>query len=210
MPLLADEAYADLRFDGLVERPLIADAADRTFHVGTFSKTVCPGFRIGWLVAPPERREDVLRLKAGADLQANSLSQTILAAMVHEWDYDAHLARARRVYARRADALVSAVRRFLPSFRLTQPEGGFSIFVEADDSGDDTELLRTAVAHGTAFDPGRLFRAEPDDAPLAFRLCHSSVRVNIIGEAVRRLAGAWADYCRQKGAKAGARRSATA
>jgi len=125
--------------------------------------------------------------------------------MVGGWDYDAHLARARRVYGRRADALLTAVRRWLPSsFHVVEPEGGFSIYVETDAEGDDARLLRVAARHGTSFDPGRLFRARPG-APLAFRLCHSSIRPKSIDEAVRRLARAFQVFR----ADANARRYAT-
>jgi 2-aminoadipate transaminase len=190
LPIIADEAYTELRFDGVVERPLLNDAPDRTFHVGTFSKTLCPGFRIGWLIPPRARRADVLRLKAGADLQANSLSQSILSEMVRRWDYDAHLIHARRVYARRADALLTAIRRWMPaSFDVVEPEGGFSIFVQTEYEGDDARLLEVAAQYGTSFDPGRLFRASPG-TPLSFRLCHSSIRPKAISEAVERLARA--------------------
>jgi 2-aminoadipate transaminase len=192
VPIIADEAYAELRFDGVVLPPLLIEAPDRTFHVGTFSKTLCPGFRIGWLIPPQARRADLLRLKAGADLQANSLSQSILSEMVRRWDYDAHLARARRVYARRAEALLDAIRHSLPSsFDIIEPEGGFSIFVQTDIEGDDARLLELAAQYGTSFDPGRLFRAMPADAPLSLRLCHSSIRPKAIGAAVERLARAF-------------------
>jgi 2-aminoadipate transaminase len=210
MPVIADEAYAELRFDGVVETPLVAARPERTFHVGTFSKTVCPGFRIGWLVAPRAYRDDLLRLKSGADLQANSLSQTLLAEMVRDWDYDAHLVRARAVYSRRADALVRAVRRWLPSFDVTEPEGGFSVFVEADAAGDEARLLRTAVNHGTAFDPGQLFRAEPAPSRLSFRLCHSSTRLRAIDEAISRLATAWNEFRRGASDSESAWRTASA
>jgi 2-aminoadipate transaminase len=201
-PIIADEAYAELRFDGVIEAPLLVEAPDRTFHVGTFSKTLCPGFRIGWLIPPRARRADVVRLKAGADLQANSLSQSILSEMVRQWDYDAHLARARRVYARRADALLAAIRRWLPSgFDVAEPEGGFSIFLQADMEGDDARLLELAAQHGTAFDPGRLFRAEPAGAPLSFRLCHSSIRPKAIAAAVERLARAFQAFGRDTSAR---------
>ena len=191
VPIISDEAYAELRFDGVVPRPLAVEAPDRVFHVGTFSKTVCPGLRIGWLVPPREHRADVVRLKASADLQANSFSQSILTEMVKDWDYDAHLARSRRVYQRRADILLSAIHRWLPrAFEVTPPEGGFSVFVETDVTGDDARFLELAAAHGTAFDPGGLFRPEPTDR-LSFRLCHSSLRPSAIPEAVRRLSRAF-------------------
>jgi 2-aminoadipate transaminase len=202
VPIIADEAYAELRFDGVVAPPLLTEAPDRTFHVGTFSKTLCPGFRIGWLIAPRARRADVVRLKAGADLQANSLGQSLLSEMVRQWDYDAHLARARRVYARRADALLTAVRHWLPSgFDVVEPEGGFSVFVQTDVEGDDARLLELAAQYGTSFDPGRIFRATPTGAPLSFRLCHSSIRPKAIAEAVERLSRAFQAFRRDTGAR---------
>ena len=70
MPLIVDEAYAELRYDGMPERPLLADAPDRVFHVGTLSKTLCPGLRVGWLVAPPGFRNALVEAKLDADLQA--------------------------------------------------------------------------------------------------------------------------------------------
>jgi 2-aminoadipate transaminase len=197
IPIIADEAYTDLRFDGRDARLLLGEAPDRTFHVGTFSKTLCPGFRIGWLVPPREYRDEILTLKSAADLQANSLGQAILTEMIKTWDYDAHLTRARRLYGRRAAALCGAVRHFLPAFRTSEPEGGFSIFVETDRDGDDASFLEVAIAHGVAFDPGRSFRVAPGGAAISLRLCHSNLRISAIEEAVRRLAAAWKAYLRK-------------
>jgi 2-aminoadipate transaminase len=194
LPILADEAYSELRFDGRAAPLLLARAGERTFHIGTFSKTLCPGFRIGWLVPPRAYREKVLRLKADADLQANSLSQSILSETLRTWDYDAHLARARNEYARRAERLLRALRRHLPAFRVQPAEGGFSLFLEADRAGDDTRFLAAAIEEGVSFDPGRSFRAHDTGAPLTLRLCHSNLRVGVIDEAVRRLARAWAAF----------------
>lgn len=191
LPLIADEAYAELRFDGQPAPLLLRRATDRVFHIGTFSKTVCPGLRIGWLVPPPPLRERVLQLKADADLQANSLSQAILARTLETWDYDAHLTRVRAEYARRAERLFSSVRRQLPFLRVEAAEGGFSLFAQSDHPGDDAALLALAVEEGVSFDPGRRFRYDDAAAPLAFRLCYSNLRLGRIDEAVRRFARAW-------------------
>ena len=67
--IVADEAYAELRFDGQVPRPLAADAPDRVWHVGTISKTLCPGLRIGWVVPPARFRHAMLARKQAADLR---------------------------------------------------------------------------------------------------------------------------------------------
>lgn len=193
--VLEDDAYAELRFDGQLRRPLAADARDRVFHIGTFSKTLCPGLRIGWLVGPPRLRARALRQKRDHDLQASTLSQAVLADWLAGNDYDAHLTRLRRAYLRRAEQLAHALRRWLPELRFSFPEGGFSIYCEAEQRGDDTRLLELALARGVSFDPGQLFRVERD-APLALRLCYSLADEGLLDEGVRRLARAWADYRR--------------
>jgi 2-aminoadipate transaminase len=190
VPVIADEAYAELRFDGRLDRPLLADARDRVFHVGTLSKTLCPGLRVGWLVPPRAFAEAALETKHASDLQAGSLAQAVVARFLDEDDFDARLARARRFYATRADALVDAIRRELPWARFEEPEGGFSVLVDTDLDGDDAALLARAIAHGTSFDPGRLFRASSASSPIAMRLCFSGNPAPAIVEGVRRLARA--------------------
>jgi 2-aminoadipate transaminase len=195
--LVEDDAYCDLRFDGPAGRPLCADARDRVFHVGTFSKSLCPGLRVGWLVAPPRLRARALRRKRDRDLQAPTLTQALLAGWLASHDFDAHLSRLRRFYRRRAERLAEAMARELPSFRFTFPVGGFSFFCEADATGDDARFLEIALEHGVAFDPGQLFRVDGRARrPLALRLCFSLVAERDLDEGVRRLARAWAAFHR--------------
>lgn len=196
VPIVADEAYAELRFDGFLERPLLADARDRTWHVGTFSKTLCPGLRVGFLVPPRALRSDALRVKHASDLQAGSLAQAVLEEVLRDDDFDERLARARRFYAARADVLLSALRRRMPFLRVEEPIGGFSVFVEAERPGDELALLRRATEHGVSFDPGGLFRAHSSDAPLSMRLCFSAYGQRALCEAVERLARAFGDHAR--------------
>jgi 2-aminoadipate transaminase len=207
--LVEDDAYAELRFDGRVGRPLIADARDRVFHVGTFSKTLCPGLRIGWLIPPPRLRARALRQKRDRDLQAPTVTQAVLADWLASHDYDEHLRRLRRFYRRRAERLADSIRRHLPALRFEFPEGGFSIYCESDVPGDDAALLRLALEHGVSFDPGLLFR--PDNGkgehPLAFRLCFSLVEEEQLDEGVRRLRRAWAQWARSARLAAHAPRS---
>jgi 2-aminoadipate transaminase len=187
---LEDDAYAELRFDGLVPAPLCAAGRERVFHIGTFSKTLCPGLRVGWLVPPPRRMRRALRLKRDGDLQAGGLAQAVVERYLELTDWDARLARLRRMYARRATRLMEALERELPSWRFAEPLGGFSVWVEPDGEGSSTSLLAIAVGEGVGFDPGSSFRAAP--GPLALRLCYSAVDEAAIGEGVRRLARAWA------------------
>jgi 2-aminoadipate transaminase len=198
MPIVEDDAYADLRFDGQVSRPLLADDRARVWHVGSFSKTLCPGLRVGWLVPPRSWRVRATELKRATDLQASSLGQTVLEFFLERDDFDARLARARRFYRTRATRLERAVRRHLPRWRCASPEGGFALFVETDEPGDDLALLEVATRNGVSFDPGRMFRADDNPSPLAVRLCFSYARAADLDEGPRRLARAWDDYRRTR------------
>lgn len=197
LPLIVDEAYVDLRFDGRVARPLWADAPDRVWHVGSFSKIVGPGLRVGWLIPPRARRDEVLAHKRAADLQTGSFAQAVLARWLAVADYDGLVERARNLYQARAERLVASLRRHLPGWRAVAPQGGLSLWVETDLGGDDVDLLEAAVAHGVAVDPGGMFRAAPvADAPTALRLSFSHAPCGQLDEAVRRLARAALAYRR--------------
>ena len=208
LPIIADEGYAELRFDGFVDRPLLADARDRVWHVGTLSKTLCPGFRVGWLVPPRRERARAIRLKHDRDLQAGSLSQQIVCAFLQRDDFEARLARARVFYRRRAEQLLRALRRHFGSWRWREPAGGFSVFVETNLEGDDRELLAIAVEHGVSFDPGRIFRPSEEPNPIAMRLCFSAAPPATLAEGIGRLERAVRAY-RARRKRAHAPRSAS-
>ncbi len=199
--IIEDDAYAELRFDGPPPPPLLAEAPDRVLHVGTLSKTLSPGLRIGWLVVPPRLRERALELKQGSDLQASSLGQAIAETYLlgdgkdlPGVDWDARLVRLRRFYRRRATLLGRALRAALPDWQFTAPEGGFAIWARAPDAAravDELAFLRAAVAAGVSFDPGSTFRPDRALRPLAIRLCFSAAPATAFEEGARRLARAW-------------------
>lgn len=185
--LVVDEAYAELRFDGRVPRPLIADAADRVWHVGTVSKTIAPGLRVGWLLPPARHYEAALALKHAADLQTAGITQAVLARVLSTLDYEALLEKARREYARRGECLLEALHRHVPGLAITPPEGGFSIWVETDREDDELELARAALDAGVTFDPGGAFRPAPSER-IALRVSYSCTPPHLLDEGARRLA----------------------
>ena len=189
--LLEDDAYAELRFDGRIPPSLLGRARDRVLHVGTLSKTLCPGLRVGWLVVPPRLREEARSVKHRTDLQGNTLAQSIVERYLAANDYEARLCELRRFYSTKADALASALRRHLPECLFEEPGGGFSLWATTGDPWDDVELLRIAMRHGTSFDPGRDFRRGGASRPLALRLAFSSIAPNAVDDAVQRLARAF-------------------
>jgi 2-aminoadipate transaminase len=188
--LIVDEAYAELRFDGTLPRLFLADAPDRVFHIGTISKTLAPGLRVGWLVPPEHAHAAALDIKHAVDLQTASISQAALARFLTAFDYDAHVQKARAAYARRASALGDALRHHIPALTFREPEGGFSIWIETDATGDEVRLLKCALAEGVMIDSGSEFRPAPDER-IAFRLSFSHVKPEQLDEGARRIARMW-------------------
>jgi 2-aminoadipate transaminase len=200
--VIEDDAYADLRFQGAAPAPLLASARTRVLYVGTFSKTLGPGLRVGFLIVPPGLYERAVRRKADDDLQTNGLSQAIVQEYLAHHDFEAFVRKLRRHYHRRAMRLMTAVRRYLPGWSFVEPEGGFGLWVQTDARTDEAVFLRRALAQGVSFDRGSSFVCQADSGPTALRLCFSSVPETAIDEGVRRLARAWAKTLRSSKRKA--------
>jgi 2-aminoadipate transaminase len=189
--LIEDDAYADLRFQSSAGAPLVAHDRRRVWHIGTLSKTVSPGLRVGWLVPPRRFCKPAIESKRAADLQANSLAQTILEDFLVRIDFDRFTERARRFYARRAGRLARALRRHLPEWRFRDPVGGFAIWAETDVVADDASFLELALKQGVSVDPGSSFRVEPERGTMALRLSFATENAPRIDQGVRQLARAW-------------------
>ena len=198
MAVIEDEAYADLRFDRAAATPLLALDPRRVWHVGTLSKTVSPGLRVGWLVPPRAFRKAAIESKRAADLQANSLAQALLEDFLSHIDFDRFAERARRFYGRRSRRLARALRRHLPDWRFDDPQGGFAIWVETGVAADDASFLELALKQGVSVDPGSTFRVDPKAGSMAFRLSFATEDADRIDEGVIRLARTWQRFLRSR------------
>jgi DNA-binding transcriptional MocR family regulator len=165
-----DDPYGELRFEG-ESQPWIAaqeEAADRTVLLGSFSKVMAPGMRLGWLRAPAELLRACVIAKQAADLHTSTVDQAAAARYLADNDLDAHLTRVRTAYRARRDALLAGLDSALPQgSSWNRPQGGMFVWVRLPDGHDATALLREAIRHHVAYVPGAPFySADPDTAAL--------------------------------------------
>ncbi|MFH8415081.1 PLP-dependent aminotransferase family protein [Streptomyces collinus] len=187
--IVEDDPYGELRYEG--ERlPWIAahpGAEDRTVLLGSFSKVMAPGLRLGWLRAPGELRRACTVAKQAADLHTPTVNQLAAARYLADNDLDAHVARVAGVYRERRDAMLSGLAAALPTGSVwNRPEGGMFLWACLPQPYDTTALLPRVVRENVAYVPGAPFYAgTPDRTTL--RLCFVTQTPEEIGEGLRRL-----------------------
>jgi 2-aminoadipate transaminase len=165
-----------------------ADRAGIVIHIGTFSKILFPGLRVGWLVAPRPLAERLQAAKQLADLHTSALLQAAVHRFCERRLLDRHVTRVTAEYARRRTLLLAALRRRMPDgVSWTEPHGGFSLLLTLPGGVDAAALLPSALARGVAFTPGAAFFMD-GAGQHTLRLAFSSVAAARIDEGVRRLA----------------------
>jgi 2-aminoadipate transaminase len=188
VPVLEDDPYGELRFRGEAPPPLAAlDDAGLVVHLGTFSKTLAPGLRLGWLVGPRDLVRAATIAKQAADLHTGTLSQRATATLLSRFDYDAHLARLRVVYGERCLAMLAALERHLPpGTRWTNPDGGLFVWAQLPSGVSADDVFAEALREKVAFVPGSaFFAASPRHDML--RLNYSNRPPELIEEGIGRL-----------------------
>jgi len=160
IPLIENDIFGELYFGET--RPAVAKAYDREGLVmlcSSFSKTLCPAYRVGWVV-PGRYHETVEWLKYTSSLAAPTLSEHAIAEFIASGAYDPYLRRVRKIYERHVAGMSHAVRRFFPEdTKLTRPSGGFVLWVELPATVDSLELYKRSLEAGIAITPGHLFSA---------------------------------------------------
>jgi 2-aminoadipate transaminase len=188
--VVEDDPYGAIRFAGS-PLPPVASFTTRVVHLSTFSKIVAPGFRVGWMIGPPEVMAMVARAKQAADLHTATFPQLLLANIVqHDGWLDAQKARIVPMYRDRCAALADALDTHVGDrIRFHRPEGGMFLWTEFDDVPDTKVLLQHAVEQGVAFVPGSAFTIDQTPDSNA-RLSYSTLGPDQLAEAVARLARA--------------------
>ena len=192
--VVEDDPYGAIRFAG-EPLPPVASFTTRAVHLSTFSKIVAPGFRVGWMIGPPEVMAMVARAKQAADLHTATFPQLLLANIVSQPGWlDGQKARIVPMYRDRCVALADAIEtRIGDRIRFHRPEGGMFLWTEFHDVPDTKVLLQHAVEAGVAFVPGNAFTI--DQAPDAkARFSYSTLAPVQLDEAAARLATALAAF----------------
>ena len=189
LTVIEDDPYGKLRYHGADIPPIKHwDTADRVIYASTFSKTIAPGLRLGWLVLPSQLFNQVLILKQASDLHTSSFVQRVAYTYLTQNDQTTHLERIRHAYGERYQVLDAALRAEMPAgFTWTKPEGGMFLWITGPKSLDAYELLQRAIVQKVAFVPGQDFFPAADGQNF-MRLNYSNSTPERIREGVRRLA----------------------
>ncbi|MBE7551141.1 MAG: PLP-dependent aminotransferase family protein [Anaerolineales bacterium] len=193
VPILEDSCYDTLYYEGEPPPSLKSlDTADIVFLAGGFGKTLAPGLRIGYLVAPSAWQERVIAAKQTADILTSPLNQYALHSYLHSGHYADHLSLTRRAYRERRDLMAAAARRYFPQEAVWRcPAGGMYLWVEMPPSGPTaTDLYMAAINYSVVFALGSVFSAS-NSFSHAMRLNFATPALDEIEEGMRRLGKAW-------------------
>lgn len=189
--IIEDDPYGEIRFRG---EPLPSlwslSAKGSVVHLGTFSKTIAPGLRVGWVLAPVHFISRLVLLKQATDLHTGTLAQAILAELLATFDHPAHLTTLRQIYGSRAKTMLQTLEQQMPSgVAWTTPEGGMFIWVTLPSHVDTTPLLHRAVTKAkVAYVPGEPFFAHSPSVN-CLRLNFSNVSEDNIQKGISCLCG---------------------
>lgn len=187
--VVEDVAYRELGFDGKPDPSLWSLAPEIVVQIGTFSKILFPGVRLGWAIGPDAVVSAMADAKQNSDQCAGALGQRIMSRFVEDDHFPAHLAAARAVYARRGAAMLEALARHMPAgVDWTRPRGGFFVWLTAPAGTDSRALSGEARRRQVAYVPGAPFYVDGRGRN-QIRLAFSGVREDDIDEGVARIGG---------------------
>lgn len=196
--ILEDDPYGEIYFDA-PPPPAIRSLDPETIYLGTFSKVLAPGIRVGWLAAPPDLLNKLLMIKEAVDIHGDrTITRTVYNAS--KGFLDGHVAEARAVYRSRRNAMLAALDEVMPeSVAWSHPDGGFFVWIMLPPGVSGTAFLPYAADHGVAFLPGAWFYPKGQEQDDAIRLNFSRLNEAKIRVGVEKLAAALVSYAQEKG-----------
>lgn len=188
LPIVEDNPYGDLWFDEAPPLPLSARNPEGCVYLGSFSKVLAPGLRLGFMVAPKAIFPKLLQAKQAADLHSPGFNQRMVAEVMKEGFLDRHVPTIRALYKRQRDAMLAALAREMKGLgvEFNKPAGGMFLWLRLPEGMDAVALLPKAVERGVAFVPGAPFYAGASD-PRTLRLSFVTASVEEIDTAITAL-----------------------
>ncbi|MDH5361506.1 MAG: PLP-dependent aminotransferase family protein [Gammaproteobacteria bacterium] len=185
--LIEDDPYGDIRFEGERSASFASMLPERTILLGSFSKTVVPSFRLGWIVAPDALLEKLIVAKQASDLHTNYFSQRVLYQYLCDNDLDEHIDRIIDVYGRQRQAMLEAIDREFPAgIHHTRPDGGMFLWATLPEGFIANDLLQLAIKDKVVFVPGDPFYVD-GKAHNSLRLSFTTVDEATINTGIQRL-----------------------
>lgn len=193
--IIEDDPYGQLRFAG---KPVPAvksfDTDGRVFYLSTFSKTLTPGLRTGWVVADPDFIKNFTVIKQSADLHSDNVAQQAIADFLSDFNIDDHIAKIHKVYRKREGLMMDYIEKYFPKgVKYSHPEGGLFIWVEVPGDVNTQALFDQCIKNNVAFVPGEPFYPN-EVVPGTFRLNFSNMSEDKIKEGIQRLGKALAEF----------------
>jgi DNA-binding transcriptional MocR family regulator len=184
-----DDPYVALRFEGSPLPTMLSMDGDTVVYASSFSKTVCPGIRVGYLVGPSELIARIVKIATGTYISPSMVSQAIVHQFCISGSLDSSIETVKAALRERARTLCEALRRELPVGRFVEPEGGYFLWLDLPRGTDVDAMFTAAAERGVQFVKGSDFVLEGGGSSL--RLAYSGVTPEEIEEGVKRLAGAY-------------------
>lgn len=187
VPIIEDDPYGELRFEGKDLVPIIVLHKENVIYLSTFSKTLAPGIRIGWVTAPGRVIDRLIMAKQAADLHTSTFVQMVANDICQRGILKRHVQIIRKVYRERRDVMLEAMQEYFPEgVTWTRPQGGMFLWVRLPEKVDATQLLRAALEEKVAFVPGAAFFPN-GGGHNTMRLNFSNASPEMIREGIRRL-----------------------
>ena len=184
--LVEDNPYGEIRFIG-EDLPSIKNYIENSVLLGSFSKIVSPGMRLGWIVADKEIMNHLITAKQASDLHSNYLTQMIVHRYLTGYDVENHIQHIRNMYRIQRDCMVNMIKKYFPSdVKYTKPEGGMFLWVTLPDGMSSMELFEIAIKENVAFVPGEAFYSNNPETN-TLRLNFSNSNEQKIEEGIKRL-----------------------
>jgi 2-aminoadipate transaminase len=187
--IFEDDPYADIRFRGEAQPSMLSmDDKGVVVHASSFTKTVCPGVRVGYLVGPAPLIADIAKRATNLYISPGMVAQAIVHQFCVSGDIDRSIQTVSAALGERASLLAAALREHIPGVRFTEPDGGYFLWIELPDGVSADKVFTAAAERNVAVVKGSDFLLEGGEG--ALRLAFSAVTVDQIEEGVRRLAAA--------------------